>query len=87
MENQTLGFVISGWNGNVFIKMKTKQKNGCKMSTGKCDVIVWWLLPPSDGGVLAVVDKGQKREDQSPFGSATAWCFLSCAVEYNRLII
>jgi hypothetical protein len=46
-----------------------------------------WLLPPPDGGVLAVVNKGQKREGQSPFGSATAWCFLSCAVEYNLLIV
>ena len=25
---------------------------------------------------IAVVDKGQKREGQSPFGSATAWCFF-----------
>ena len=25
---------------------------------------------------IAVVDKGQKREGQSPFGSVTAWCFF-----------
>jgi hypothetical protein len=35
-----------------------------------------YTIPPPDGGVLAVVDKGQKREDQSSFGSTTAWCFF-----------
>jgi hypothetical protein len=52
-------------------------------SLGRCDIIVWWLLPPRDGGVLAVVNKGQKREDQSPFVSATAW--LSLFVLLNTL--
>ena len=37
---------------------------------------------------IAVVDKGQKREEQSPFGSATAWfSFVCCRIQsVNRLI-
>ena len=54
-----------------------------KQRTGYCDVIVWWLLPPPDCGS----GQGAEARRAVSFRFGHSLVFLSCAVEYNLLIV